>query len=140
MEEIRTQDIHLVDVYHSRYAVMLSLSPNCLGLRFNTTTSGHNCYRAVEYTQGALNFYSKVNVTGGVDDVDTVTLPRSCCSSRCDRDTTLLLLNHPVHCSGTFVNLTHLTVDTRVIEDSLSSRCLTRVDVSHDTDISCVFE
>ena len=119
---------------------MLSLSPNCFCLRFYTTTGGHYCNRTVENTQGTLNFNCEVNVTGGVDDVDTVTLPRSCCSSRCDRDTTLLLLNHPVHGSGTFVNLTHLTVDTRVVEDSFGSRCFTSVDVSHDTDISCVFE
>ena len=49
--EVCTHDIHLVDIYHSWYLIVISLSPNCFSLRLNTTLSTKNCYRTVEYTK-----------------------------------------------------------------------------------------
>ena len=49
--EVCAHDIHLVDIYHSWYLIVISLSPNCFSLGLNTTLSTKNCYRTVEYTK-----------------------------------------------------------------------------------------
>jgi len=117
--------------------ILISLTPNGLRLRLNATLCAKDGNRTVENTKRTLNFNGKVNVTRGINDVDTVTLPETGGSSRSDSDTTLLLLSHPVHCCGTVVNLTDLVVNTGVEKDTLGGRCFTGIDMSHNTDISC---
>ena len=53
-----------------------------------------------------------------------------------DGDAALLLLLHPVHGRGPFVDLAHLVGDARVVEDALGGRGLPRIDVRHDPDVS----
>ena len=53
-----------------------------------------------------------------------------------DGDTTLLLLNHPVHGSAAVVNLADLVVDAGVVQNTLGSRSLTSIDMGHNADIS----
>ena len=67
-------------------------------------------------------------------------LPETGGSSGSDGNTTLLLLSHPVHGGGTLVGLTQLVVDAGVEENTLGSRSLACVNVSHDADISCFLE
>ena len=55
-------------------------------------------------------------------------------------DTSLLLLDHPVHSGGTLVNLTDLVCFSGVVKNSLGSRSLTGIDVSHDADVSRVLK
>ena len=129
-------DVHLVDIRHTRNVVFLSLAPYGLRLRLDTAAGSQNCHSAIEDAQGALNFYRKVHMARRINDVDTMVLPMAGRRSRRDRDAALLLLDHPVHRSRTIMNLTDLVVDTRVEEDTLSSRRLTGIDVSHDTDIT----
>ena len=76
-----------------------------------TALSGQNGNGTVQNTQRTLNLNSEVNVTRGVDDVDTMAVlleesrivlglgmaPIAGGSSGSDGDTTLLLLFHPVH-------------------------------------------
>ena len=146
--EVCTQDIHLVDECHTRYVVRISLTPYVLRLRLNSTlcTEDTNC--SVQYTQGTLNLYSEVYVAWCVDDVDTM-LQRACLrlgmifqspmasgSCRCNCDTSLLLLLHPVHGSGTFVSITNFIIDTGIVKNTLGQCSFTSIDVSHDTDIS----
>ena len=140
MEEVSSDDIHLIDEYHTGNTVVLCLSPYSLCLRLNASSGRHNSNCAVENTERSLNLNCEVNVSGSVDDVDSVALPGSCCSSGSNRDTSLLLLNHPVHRSCTVVNLSQYTVDTCVVEDTLCCCCLTCIDMSHDTDISRFLE
>ena len=75
-------------------------------------------------------------MTWCIDDVDQVALPHTCGCSRCDRDTALLLLLHPVHGGSAIVNFTDLVVNTGVEKDALSGRGFTRVDVSHDSNVA----
>ena len=138
--EVRAGDVHLVDIGHTRNIVILSLTPNSLSLRLNTAASSQDCYSAIEYAQGTLNFYREVHVTRRINDVDAMIFPMAGrCSGR-DRDTTLLLLNHPVHRCSTIMYFTDLVVDTRVEEDTLRGRRLTGIDVSHDTDVASLFK
>ena len=51
MEEVGAHDVHFINVNHSRYAVVVSLTPNCFRLRLNAALSTKYCYRTVEYTK-----------------------------------------------------------------------------------------
>mgnify|MGYP006966457561 CR=1 FL=1 len=51
--------------------VFVSLTPYGFGLRLNTALSTENCNGTIKYTQGTFNFYSKVNVTRGINDIDS---------------------------------------------------------------------
>jgi hypothetical protein len=134
--EISTGNIHFVNVDHTRYSVFVSLTPNGLRLGLNATLCAHNGYGTVKNTQGTLYLYGKVNVAGGINDIDSVTLPEAGGSSGGNGNTALLFLFHPVHRSRAFVSLTNLMRFTGVIQDTLSSGGLAGVNMSHDTDIS----
>ena len=89
-------------------------------------------------TTERILYYTGVNHK--IDDVDSVILPVTGGSSRSNGDTSLLLLSHPVHGSRTLMGLTQLVGLTGVEQYTLGSCCLTCVDMSHYTDISCVFK
>jgi hypothetical protein len=72
MVEVSTHDVHFVNVNHSRYAVVISLTPYGLGLRLNAALGAENRYRTVENSQRTLYLNGKVNVSGRIDDVDTM--------------------------------------------------------------------
>ena len=149
-EEVGTHGIHLVDVHHTGNLVFVSLTPNGLRLRLDTTLSGQNGHRTVQNAQGALDLNSEVHVARGVDDVDAVTVLLKCngiflglrmapvASGGCggDGNTTLLLLDHPVHGSAAVVNFADLVVDAGVVQNTLGSRRLTSINMGHNADIS----
>ena len=149
-EEVSTHGVHLVDVHHTGDLVFISLTPNGLRLRLDTTLCGQNGHRTVQNTQRTLDLNSEVNVARSVDNVDAVTILLECDrillglgvrpvaggSSGSDGDTTLLLLNHPVHRGAAIVDLTDLMVDTGVVQDTLGSGRLAGIDMSHNADIS----
>src|SRR5206468_4640404 len=95
---------------------------------------------AVENAERALHFDGEVDVTGSVDDVDAGIAPEGGRCRRRDRDAALLLLDHPVHGGSAFVHLADLVSPAGVIKDALRRRGSTRVDVSHDPDISGLLE
>ena len=80
-------------------------------------------------------------MAGSVDEVDLVNLahvvPEGRGSSGGDSDTPLLLLNHPVHGSGSVVDLTDLVRFPRVEQDTLGRSGLSGIDVRHDADVPC---
>ena len=67
-------------------------------------------------------------------------LPETGCSGRGDGDTTLLLLRHPVHRSGTFMYLTNAVNFFGIEKNALGSSGFASVNVSDNTNISCFFE
>ena len=71
-EEVRADDVHLVDIGDPRYAVLVGLAPDGLGLRFHAFLRAEHRYRAVQYAQGALDFDREVDVARRVDDIDPV--------------------------------------------------------------------
>ena len=149
-EEVSTHGVHLVDVHHTGDFVLISLTPDGLRLRLDTALSSQNGHRTVQHAQGTLNLNSEVHVARGVDDVDAVTVLLECNrillglrvapvaggSSGSDGDTTLLLLNHPVHGSAAIMNFADLVVDTGVVQNTLGSSSLTSINVGHNADIS----
>ena len=145
--EIGTHDVHLVDVNHAGHVIVIRLTPHGLRLGLHAALGAHNGHTAVQHAQGALHLYGEVNVARGVDNVDTGlgelvlgSLPVAGGSSGGNGDTALLLLGHPVHGSRTLVGFTDLIVHTGIIQDTLRSGGLTCINVSHNADISCVFQ
>ena len=140
--EIGTRAVHLINVTDTGDVVLIGLTPYGLRLRLHTTYGAERSDSTVQYTQRTLYLDGKVNVSRGVNQVDLVLLthvvPEGRRSGRRDGDTTLLLLNHPVHGSGTLVRLTNLVGLTRVEQNTLRRGRLTGIDVSHDTDITRV--
>ena len=49
--EISTHDIHFINVYHTGYMILVSLSPNGFRLRFNTALCTKNGNRTVKHAQ-----------------------------------------------------------------------------------------
>ena len=140
IEEVGPRTVHLVHVAQTRHIVFVSLTPNGFRLRLNTTYSTESHHGTIQNTKRTLHLYGKVHVPRGVYQVDFVLIALvrpisgSCCRS--DSDTTLLLLNHPVHSSSTIVHLTDFVCQTGVVQDTLGGSCLTGIDVRHDTDVS----
>ena len=86
------------------------------------TTCFWRDHRAIQNTQRTLYFDSEVDVSGRIDDVDPVlvvllihTLPETGGRSRCNRDTALLLLLHPVHGCSTIVNFSNTVGSSCVV-------------------------
>jgi hypothetical protein len=116
-------------------------------LRLYATDRTQHRNRAVEYAQAALDFDREVNVSRGVDDVDTMLLellchagPETGSGSGGNRDTTLLLLLHPVHNGSAVVNLTNLVRYAGVKKYAFGRRCLTGINVRHDADIAITLD
>ena len=139
-KEVSTHDVHFVNEDHTGYSVVISLSPNCFCLRFYAAFCVQYANSAVQYTQGTFYFNCEVNVTGCIDDVDSVVIPLACCSSGSDCNTSFLFLFHPVHCSITFVCVTDFVITACVEQNTFCQSCFTSVDVRHDTNVSGSFQ
>jgi hypothetical protein len=82
-------------------------------------------------------------VSRGINDVDTVlgqglvhAFPEASGGRGSDRDTTLLLLLHPVHGGRAIMNFTDFVIHACVKKHALSRGCFTGINVSRDTDIA----
>src|SRR5579859_820451 len=138
--EIRADAVHLVHETDARHAVLVGLTPHRLGLRFDTGDAVEQRHRPVQHAQAALDFDGEVDMAGGVDDVDAMALPETGGGGRRDGDAALLLLLHPVHRGGAVIDLAHAVGLARVIQNPLSRRRLTGINVGHDADITIQIE
>ncbi len=146
--EICSQDIHLIDERHTGNIVGVSLTPYVLGLRLHTALRAEDADSAVQHTKGTLYFYGKIHMARSINDIDTVLQraftglgfffqsPVAGCSCRCDGNTSLLLLLHPVHGSSAFMSITDLVVYASIIQNTLGQCGLTCIDMSHNSNIS----
>ncbi len=138
--EIGAYPVHLVDKTDPRDAVLIGLAPN--GFRLGLDAGDRVEYRnsPVENTQAALDFDREIDVARRVDDVDAVIVPETGGRGRGDRNAALLLLCHPIHRRGAFVHLAHLIGPAGIIQDALSGRRFTGIDMGHDADVSVPLE
>ncbi len=133
--EVRADAVHLVDETDARDAVLVGLAPHRLGLRLDAGDRVEHGDGAVEHAQRALDLGGEVDVARRVDDVDAVIAPEARGRGRRDGDAALLLLLHPVHDGGAFVDFTNLVRDPGVEQNPFRSGGLTGIDVRHDADI-----
>ena len=123
LKEVSTRTVHLVDIPHTRYIILVSLTPYRFRLRFNTTYSTVCSHGTIQHTQRTFYLCSKVHVSRSIDQVNficlTIPFPTSCRSSRSNSNTALLLLSHPVHRSSTIVHLSDLMRKTGIEKNTL---------------------
>src|SRR6266508_799834 len=134
--EVGADAVHLVDEGDPGHAVAVGLSPYRLRLWLYAGHGVEDRDCAVEHPEAPLDLDREVHVPGCVYDVGRVVAPVGRRGGRRDRDPALLLLDHPVHGRGPFVDLAHLVDAARVEEDALGRGRLTSVDVRHDPDVS----
>src|SRR3989339_539045 len=75
-------------------------------------------------------------MTGCIDYIYPMIFPKACCSRGCTCNTSFLLLSHPIHCCGTFVDFTYLMGFSGVVQYTLGSRCFTGIYVCNNSNIS----
>ena len=140
LEEVRAGLVHLVDEHDARHVILVGLAPDGLGLRLDALVAVEHADGAVEHAQRTLDLDGEIHVAGGVDDVQALVAPEAGGRSGRDRDATLLLLLHPVHRGGAFVDFADLMGLAGVVEDPLGRRRLPGIDVGHDAEITVVLE
>jgi hypothetical protein len=136
VKEICARDVHLVDVHHSRHVILICLTPHGLRLGLDAAFRAENGYGTIQHAKRALHLDGKIDVPGGVDDIDAVALPMGGGGGGSDRDATLLLLLHPVHRGIAVVRLADLIIHSGIVENPFGRSRLTGVNVGHDPDIS----
>src|SRR5262249_29877454 len=134
--EVGAHLVDLVDEADAGDAVLVGLAPHGLRLRLYAMHSVEHGDGAVEDAQRTLDLSGEVNVTRSIDDVDADVFPRTCGGSRGDGDAALLLLLHPVHGGGAFMDLTDAVQATGIKEDAFGRSGLAGIDVSHDADVA----
>ena len=147
-EEVRSDDVHLVDESHTRNIVLVGLTPDILGLRLNAALCIKYTYRAVKDAKRSLDLDREINVSRRIDDIDAMLkgtrlrlavflqCPMAGSCSRGNRDATLLLLLHPVHGRSSLMGITDLIVNAGIIKDTLCQGRLSGIDMGHNTDVS----
>ena len=136
MLEIGTHLVNLVDEANARNTVFIGLTPHGLRLRLDAMHGVKHGAGAVEHAQRALHLGGEVDVAGGVDDVDANIFPDAGGRRRGDGDAALLLLRHPIHRRGAFMDLTDAVRASCIEQDALRRGGLTGIDVGHDADVS----
>ena len=107
--------------------------------RLEKVSQAGDAHAAVEYFQGAINFYSEIYVSWRVDNIQAMTGPFTASRRRLNRDTTLLLLLHPVHSCSTIMYLTYFVTYSTVVKNSFGSGGFTSINVSGNTNVSRIF-
>src|SRR5215470_1250932 len=67
-----TGAIQFVNETDSGHTILVSLTPDCFRLRFDSSNTVKYRYGAVQHAKRALDFHGEVNVTWRVDDIDPV--------------------------------------------------------------------
>ena len=138
--EVRAQLVHLVDEADTRHVVLVSLAPHGFGLRFHAFLTVKHRYRTVKDAQGTFHLNGEVHVSGSVDDVNLIVVPKTGRGRGGNGDTAFLFLFHPVHSRSAIVRFTDLVVNTGVEQDAFRRGRLTSIDVCHDANVADLFE
>ena len=138
--EGRARAVHLVYKTNARHVVAVSLAPDRLRLRLDARYAVEYHDAAVEHAQRALDLDREVYVARCIYDIDAVVLPLGCGSGGGDGDATLALLLHPVHGSRTLMHFTDLVNTSGVVQNTLGSGGLPRVNVGNNAYVPGLFQ
>src|SRR5207245_4937373 len=120
---------------NSRNTVLVGLPPDFFGLRLHAVDRVKHRDGAIEHAQRPLYFGGEIHVAGSINNVDAnVTPGAGRCSGRAG-DAALLLLLHPVHGGGAFVDLSDAVRPSGIEEDALSRSGLAGINVGHDANV-----
>src|SRR4030042_3286386 len=137
--EVSSCPVHLVDKGNPWNLIFVSLPPNCFGLGLYASHRTKDSNRPVQDTKGTFTLYREIDMSRGIDDIDPIILPETGGGGGGDGDPSLLFLFHPIHGCGALIHLANPVGHAGVIEDPLCSGRLSRIDVSHDADVTGLF-
>ena len=138
--KICTGAIELIDVDDASDFGIVSVAPVGFRLRFNSTRTAEHTDTTIEHLQRTVNLDRKIDVSGGIDDVELMLVPEAGGSSGLNRNPALLLLFHEVSSRRAFVNFTNFVDFTCQFQDSFSCGGLASIYVGEDADISITSE
>src|SRR5699024_5634487 len=143
---VSTRTVHLVNKRKTRYAILVSLTPNGFRLRLNAAHGAVNHYRTIKHTHRTLYLDGKVYVARGINNINTVLIkllrhPAPKTGGRCigNSDTSLLFLLHPIHGRSTFVRFSYFVRNTRIEQYPFSGGSFTGINMRTHTDVSISF-
>ena len=139
-KEVCANAVHLVHKAETWNSKLICLLPYSFCLWLNSINGTNYCNRAVEYAQRTLYFGSKVYVARSINNIYLMVFPVSCCGSRTDCNSALLLLSHPVHCSLAVINFANLMNFTCIIENTFCCCGFSSINMRHDSDVSHFFQ
>src|SRR5690606_331477 len=109
-KEVGSLTVHFVNKTDSRHFVVIRESPVSFRLRLYSVNRAEQEHKSVQNTKRTVHLNSKVNVTGSIYNIKVVffsvrsrlsifhrELPLTSSRGRCNRNSSLLLLIHPVH-------------------------------------------
>ncbi|EAX47677.1 conserved hypothetical protein [Thermosinus carboxydivorans Nor1] len=132
--------VHFVYIGNTRNTIFIRLAPYRFGLGLNTTLGAKYRNRTIKHSERALYLNREVHVPWCVNNVDPVTLPLTSSGRRGNGNTSLLLLDHPVHRRSAIMDFTNFVHSACIEEDAFSCRGLTGVNVCHDANVPRLFE
>ena len=127
--------VALVDECNARDPVLVGLAPHGLRLRLHPAHRAKNRHRTIEHAQAALDLDGEIDVARRIDDVDAVFAPEAGRGGGGDADAALLLLLHPIHHRGAFMDFAHGPRHAGIEQDALGGRGFPRIDMRHDPDV-----
>ena len=143
-KKVRSRAVHLVYVTDTRNIIFIGLAPHRLRLRLHSTHSTKCGHRSVKDAQRTFYFNCKVDVPGGVYQVNfkslIVVIPECCRCGGSNGNSPLLLLLHPVHRSGTVMHFSDFMRQTGIKQNTFRCSRFSRVNMGHNTDITCIFQ
>ena len=134
--EIGPDPVELVHVDDPGDLGIVGVAPVRLGLGFDPAGTAKNADSPVENLQRTIDLDREINVSGSVDDVETVVVPETGRGRRLDRDAAFLLLVHEVGCRGAVVDFAHFVDLAREHENALGRGRLAGVHVGEDADVA----
>ena len=134
--EVRADAVELVDQDDAGDLGVVGIAPVGLGLGLDAAGTAEDADTAVEHLQRPIDLDGEVHVSGGVDDVEAMTLPVAGGGGGLDGDAAFLLLHHEVGGGSPVMDLADLVDLAGQLEDALGGGGLTRIDVGEDTDVS----
>src|SRR5690606_13386134 len=128
--------VHLVDERDPGHAVPVGLPPHRLALRFHPGDRVEHGDGTVEDAQGAFHLVGEVDVPGGVDEVDAVTVPGAADGGGEDGDAPVAFLGVEVGDGGAVVDLAAPVRGAGGVEDPLGDGGLAGVHVGEDAEVA----
>ena len=134
--EIGAHSIHLVDERDARHIVAVGLPPYGLGLRLHAADGAEHAHGSIENAKRTLDLHRKIDVSGGIDNIDRTALPLTSNRRGLDGNAALALLDHKVGRSVAIMDIAMFMDLSRIKKNPLGGGCFASIDMGNNADIS----
>jgi hypothetical protein len=134
--KVCTFPVHFIDEGDTGNVIFIRLPPNGFALGFDSFASGENHDSAVEDAEGAFDFGGEVDVTGRVDEIESVTFPLKGDAGGLNGDTAFLFFGIEVCRGGALIDSSDFVSEVGVEEHSFGNGGFSCVDMGDDADVA----